>query len=44
MVDDEILTRTYKVAPELLWKAVKQALLTGIGATLKPIFYTSAVI
>jgi hypothetical protein len=37
MVDDEILTRTYKVAPELLWKAVKQALSTGIGATLKEV-------
>ena len=35
MVDDEILTRTYEVAPESLWKAVKQALSTDIGAVLK---------
>ena len=37
MVDNEILTRTYEEAPESLWKAVKQALSTGIGATLKEV-------
>ena len=37
MVDDEILTRTYEVAPELLWKAVKQALSTVTDVTLKEV-------
>ena len=37
MVDDKILTRTYEVEPESLWKAVKQALSTGIGTTLKKV-------
>src|SRR2546425_12571369 len=37
MVDDEILALTYEEAPESLWKAVKQALSTGIGATLKEV-------
>ena len=35
MVDDEILARTYDVAPESLWKAVKEALSTVIDVTLK---------
>ena len=37
MVDHEILTRTYEVEPESLWKAVKLALSTGIGAILKKV-------
>ena len=37
MFDDEIFTRTYEVAPESLWKAVKQALSTVIDVTLKEV-------
>lgn len=37
MVDDEILVRSYEMSPELLWKAVKEALSTGIDVTLKKV-------
>lgn len=37
MIDNEILMRAYEIAPESLWKAVKQALTTISGATLKKV-------
>jgi hypothetical protein len=37
MLDDEILALSFDVPPESLWKAVKQVLSTGIGATLKQV-------
>jgi len=35
MVDEEIFAISFEESPESLWKAVKQVLSTGVGATLK---------
>ena len=35
MVNDEILTRAYEIAPESLWQAIKQALSNTEGVVVK---------